>query len=67
MSALVNPFRKPVEAAEVDDPDRVYTYAEIGAALGVSGERVRQIEQEALRKLRRRSASLWTLREFWEP
>jgi DNA-directed RNA polymerase sigma subunit (sigma70/sigma32) len=68
MSALVVPFRQRVEPSPtVSDEFRVYTYEEIGAELGISGERVRQIEQVALKKLRRRSVSMWTLREYWEP
>jgi DNA-directed RNA polymerase sigma subunit (sigma70/sigma32) len=64
MSALVNPFRRRVEPAtgdDVDDPEREHTYDEIGAVLGISGERVRQIEAAAMKKIRRR------LREFSEP
>jgi DNA-directed RNA polymerase sigma subunit (sigma70/sigma32) len=68
VSALVVPFRQRVEPSPtVSDEFRVYTYDEIGAVLGISGERVRQIERQALAKLRRRSVSHWTLREHWEP
>ena len=43
--------------------DRPRTLEEIGAALGVTRERIRQIEERALRRLRNRSRRLKTL---WE-
>ena len=39
------------------DDGRVWTLAEVGAELRVSGERVRQIEEQALAKLRHPSRS----------
>ncbi len=39
-----------------------YTCAEVAAVMGTSRENIRQIEQNALRKLRQALA----LREFWE-
>lgn len=68
MIALLAPVPQPAEPeAFVIEPGRVYSYKEIAAVIGCSDERVRQIEKEALRKLRRRSVSLWTLREYWAP
>lgn len=67
MIALLAPYHQPAETTAPIEDGRVYTYAEIGEALGCTGARVQQIEAEALRKLRRRSVSLWTLREFLEP
>jgi RNA polymerase primary sigma factor len=43
--------------------DKLYTLSEIGAELGVTRERIRQIETKALRKLRHPSRSK-RLREF---
>jgi DNA-directed RNA polymerase sigma subunit (sigma70/sigma32) len=44
-----------------------YTYAEIGAEMGISGERVRQIEHRALRKLARVHRFRKLLTEMLEP
>lgn len=65
VEADMGPLRPGIEvapamvAAGEDDgtPSRIVpdgaTYAEIGAALGISADRARQIEQRALRKARR--------------
>lgn len=45
-------------------------YEEIGKAIGVSGARVRQIEREALRKLRLKAEDLMRVKQVrykWEP
>ncbi|MGE3913079.1 MAG: RNA polymerase sigma factor RpoD/SigA [Chloroflexota bacterium] len=55
--------RRVVELRFGLDGDRLYTLSEIGAELGVTRERIRQIETKALRKLRHPSRSR-LLREF---
>jgi RNA polymerase primary sigma factor len=49
--------RRVVELRFGLESDRLYTLSEIGAELGVTRERVRQIETKALRKLRHPSRS----------
>ena len=46
------------EMCESADPYRQYTLQEIAVVMGITRERVRQIEAAALRKVRRR---LWSL------
>jgi RNA polymerase primary sigma factor len=55
--------RRVVELRFGLDGDKLYTLSEIGAELGVTRERIRQIETKALRKLRHPSRSK-RLREF---
>lgn len=55
--------RRVVELRFGLDGDKLYTLSEIGAELGVTRERIRQIETKALRKLRHPSRSK-LLREF---
>ncbi len=55
--------RRVVELRFGLDGDKLYTLSEIGAELGVTRERIRQIETKALRKLRHPSRSK-QLREF---
>lgn len=55
--------RRVVELRFGLDGDKLYTLSEIGAELGVTRERIRQIETKALRKLRHPSRSR-LLREF---
>ena len=55
--------RRVVELRFGLEGDRLYTLSEIGAELGVTRERIRQIETKALRKLRHPSRSR-RLREF---
>jgi RNA polymerase primary sigma factor len=57
--------RRVVELRFGLDGDKLYTLSEIGAELGVTRERIRQIETKALRKLRHPSRSK-LLREFSE-
>jgi RNA polymerase primary sigma factor len=57
--------RRVVELRFGLEGDRLYTLSEIGAELGVTRERIRQIETKALRKLRHPSRSR-RLREFSE-
>jgi RNA polymerase primary sigma factor len=47
----------------IDDHD--HTLEEVGKKLQVTRERVRQIEERAFHKLRKPSASLESLKEFW--
>jgi RNA polymerase primary sigma factor len=55
--------RRVVELRFGLEGDKLYTLSEIGAELGVTRERIRQIETKALRKLRHPSRSK-RLREF---
>ncbi len=55
--------RRVVELRFGLDGDKLYTLSEIGTELGVTRERIRQIETKALRKLRHPSRSK-RLREF---
>jgi RNA polymerase primary sigma factor len=55
--------RRVVELRFGLEGDKLYTLSEIGAELGVTRERIRQIETKALRKLRHPSRSR-RLREF---
>jgi RNA polymerase primary sigma factor len=57
--------RRVVELRFGLEGDKLYTLSEIGAELGVTRERIRQIETKALRKLRHPSRSK-RLREFTE-
>jgi RNA polymerase primary sigma factor len=57
--------RRVVELRFGLEGDKLYTLSEIGAELGVTRERIRQIETKALRKLRHPSRSK-RLREFSE-
>jgi RNA polymerase primary sigma factor len=57
--------RRVVELRFGLEGDKLYTLSEIGAELGVTRERIRQIETKALRKLRHPSRSR-QLREFVE-
>jgi RNA polymerase primary sigma factor len=57
--------RRVVELRFGLEGDKLYTLSEIGAELGVTRERIRQIETKALRKLRHPSRSR-RLREFTE-
>ena len=63
LSTLTPRERRVVELRFGLDGDRLYTLSEIGAELGVTRERIRQIETKALRKLRHPSRSK-RLREF---
>jgi RNA polymerase primary sigma factor len=63
LSTLSPRERRVVELRFGLDGDRLYTLSEIGAELGVTRERIRQIETKALRKLRHPSRSK-QLREF---
>jgi RNA polymerase primary sigma factor len=63
LSTLSPRERRVVELRFGMDGDRLYTLSEIGAELGVTRERIRQIETKALRKLRHPSRSK-RLREF---
>lgn len=46
------------------DAGPLRTPEEVGLIFGISGERVRQIEERALRKLRRHQAMLELAREY---
>jgi RNA polymerase primary sigma factor len=63
LSTLSPRERRVVELRFGLDGDKLYTLSEIGAELGVTRERIRQIETKALRKLRHPSRSK-RLREF---
>ncbi len=63
LSTLTPRERRVVELRFGLDGDKLYTLSEIGAELGVTRERIRQIETKALRKLRHPSRSK-RLREF---
>jgi RNA polymerase primary sigma factor len=63
LSTLTPRERRVVELRFGLDGDKLYTLSEIGAELGVTRERIRQIETKALRKLRHPSRSRH-LREF---
>jgi len=63
LNTLTPRERRVVELRFGLDGDRLYTLSEIGAELGVTRERIRQIETKALRKLRHPSRSR-LLREF---
>ena len=57
--------RRVVELRFGLEGDKLYTLSEIGAELGVTRERIRQIETKALRKLRHPSRSK-KLRDYLE-
>jgi len=63
LGTLTPRARRVVELRFGLDGDKLYTLSEIGAELGVTRERIRQIETKALRKLRHPSRSK-LLREF---
>jgi RNA polymerase primary sigma factor len=65
LSTLTPRERRVIELRFGLDGDTLYTLSEIGAELGVTRERIRQIETKALRKLRHPSRSRH-LREFTE-
>jgi RNA polymerase primary sigma factor len=63
LATLTPRERRVVELRFGLEGDKLYTLSEIGAELGVTRERIRQIETKALRKLRHPSRSR-RLREF---
>jgi RNA polymerase primary sigma factor len=65
LSTLSPRERRVIELRFGLDGDKLFTLSEIGTELGVTRERVRQIETKALRKLRHPSRSQ-KLREFME-
>ncbi|MDP8922384.1 MAG: sigma-70 family RNA polymerase sigma factor, partial [Chloroflexota bacterium] len=65
LNTLTPRERRVMELRYGLEGDRLYTLSEIGAELGVTRERIRQIESKALRKLRHPSRSR-RLRDFSE-